>query len=61
MKASFILIALTAGSHVCAAVESSSSAKPNIIFILSDDLAQGDLGCYGQKLIQTPNLDRMAS
>jgi len=35
-------------------------AKPNLIFILSDDLAQGDLGCYGQKLIQTPHLDRMA-
>ncbi|MFY7818687.1 MAG: arylsulfatase [Akkermansiaceae bacterium] len=34
--------------------------KPNIIFILSDDLAQGDLGCYGQKLIQTPRIDRMA-
>lgn len=34
--------------------------RPNFVFILSDDVAQGDLGCYGQKLIQTPHLDRMA-
>ena len=39
----------------------AAADKPNIIFILSDDLAQGDLGCYGQKLIQTPHLDRMAA
>lgn len=38
----------------------AESPKPNLIFILSDDLAQGDVGVYGQKLIQTPNLDRMA-
>lgn len=47
-------------SVLCAASVSVAAEKPNIIFILSDDLAQGDLGCYGQKLIATPNLDRMA-
>ena len=36
------------------------SAKPNIIFILCDDMGWGDLGCYGQRYIETPNIDRMA-
>lgn len=37
-----------------------ASRPPNIIFMMADDLGYGHLGCYGQKKIRTPNLDRMA-
>lgn len=37
-----------------------ASQKPNIIFILCDDMGYGDLACYGQKYISTPNIDRLA-
>ncbi|MGE0760159.1 MAG: arylsulfatase [Pirellulaceae bacterium] len=34
--------------------------RPNLIWIMADDLGYGELGCYGQRVIQTPQLDRMA-
>src|SRR6266849_10686582 len=48
------------GLAVTALSAQTTASKPNIIFILADDLGYGDLGCYGQKRIQTPHLDRLA-
>lgn len=47
------LLLVTAGAK--------AADKPNVIFILADDLGYGDLGCFGQKLIQTPNIDKIAA
>ncbi len=41
-------------------VSAAPTDKPNVILIIADDLSWGDLGCYGQQKILTPNLDRMA-
>ena len=41
-------------------VDQVSSQKPNIIYILADDLGYGDLGCYGQSKFDTPNIDKLA-
>lgn len=41
-------------------VDVSAADQPNVIYILADDLGYGDLSCYGQTKLETPNIDRLA-
>lgn len=58
LVASPVLLSVSPVNNACYAEERS---VPNIVFILADDLGWGDLGCYGQIEIQTPNIDRLAA
>jgi len=55
------LVSAAAGSVLARPVLAGAARKPNIVFILADDLGYGDLGCYGQRRLKTPNLDRLAA
>src|SRR5262245_23981259 len=55
------LVFIVIASVIRVPAQTATSQKPNIIFILADDLGYGDLGCYGQSKIKTPNIDRLAA
>lgn len=56
-----VLFALIVFQSVARAEDELASDRPNVILIFADDLGPGLLGCYGQQLIKTPNIDRLAA
>ncbi|HUP79106.1 MAG TPA: arylsulfatase [Pirellula sp.] len=53
-------VLLVASTCVPASADKPSE-RPNIVYIISDDLGYGDLGCYGANIVKTPNLDKLAA
>ena len=59
MKKVFLSVALLGVLISSSCTTKSKKQKMNVIYILAYDLGYGDLGCYGQKIIKTPNIDRL--
>ncbi|MFZ9933195.1 MAG: arylsulfatase [Chthoniobacterales bacterium] len=59
--AAILLFSPVFAREAFAADEPVAAPKPNVVYILADDLGYGDLSCYGQKKLQTPNIDRLAT
>jgi arylsulfatase A-like enzyme len=55
------LLASLGAVTAAGASSQTPSRRPNIVLILADDMGVGDLGCYGQRLLKTPNIDRLAA
>ena len=58
MKKTNFILGITALSAMPALGQTASS-RPNIVYILMDDLGFGDIGCYGQEKIETPHIDQL--
>ena len=56
MKSKIVL----AGLSLASVFSVSAQEKPNVVFIIADDLGYGDLSCFGQEKFQTPNIDKLA-
>lgn len=60
MKNDKLLMVPALLATACGIAPAETPQKPNIVFMLADDMGIGDVGCYGQKLIKTPNIDALA-
>lgn len=60
VRIALLVVLLVLATPSALSVAAQRAARPNVIFVLADDLGYGELGCFGQQHIRTPHLDRLA-